>query len=307
MSEQIAILGAPSALGLSTYRDGSPRAVDQAPRVLRSLGLADRIGGHDFGDVVPEAPYRDLERPARGVRNAADVAAYNVRIGSRVAEVVALGYFPLLLGGDCSILLGALQGLGERVGDVAVAYLDAHADFGSLEESPSGSACSMNLALAVGRDPEAAGALGPVVEAARVVHIGRRDETDEAYGGAALRDSPILDLPMRQVRAPGPDAALGRALERLTVAPVGYWVHFDVDVLDPSVMPAVDSPLAGGFSSLEATSVLGRLLTHPRALGLQVTIYDPKQDPDRSAGQRLVDLLAAVLPPAALQPPQFFP
>jgi arginase len=263
--------------------------------VLRSLGLAARVGATDFGDVVPAAPYRDLERPARGVRNAADVVAFNRRLGARVAELVGRGYFPLLLGGDCSILLGVLYGLREQSGEVGLAYLDAHSDFASLEESQSASACSMNLALVVGRDPAAAGAGDPVAEPAHIVHIGRRDEDDVDYGSAALEASPIMDLPARRVRALGLEAVAARALERLGTAPGGYWVHFDVDVLDPSVIPAVDSPLPGGFSADEMTRLLAALITHPRARGLQVTIYDPSQDPHRKAGSQIVDLLAAAL------------
>jgi arginase len=291
----LALLGAPSAIGLSPYRGGGPREVDRAPGVLRSLGLGARVGATDFGDVVPEAPYRDVERPVRGVRNAADVAAFNRRLGVRVADLVRRGYFPLLLGGDCSILLGVLHGLREQSGEVGVAYLDAHSDFASLQESPSASACSMNLALAVGRDPAAGGASDPVVEPARVVHIGRRDEDDADYGSAALEASAIMDLPARRVRVLGLEAVAARALERLGTAPGGYWVHFDVDVLDPSVVPAVDSPSPGGFSADEMTQLLGSLVTHPRALGLQVTIYDPKQDPQRLAGRQIVDLVATAL------------
>jgi arginase len=295
----LVLLGAPSALGLSPYPSGGPRGVDQAPSVLRSLGLASRLDATDLGDVVPEAPYRDLERPARGVRNAADVVAFNRRLGARVAEVVQRGYFPLLLGGDCSILLGVLHALREQAGEVGVAYLDAHSDFASLEESRSASACSMNLALAVGRDPAAAAASDPVVEDAHVVHIGRRDEDDVDYGSAALEASAIMDLPARRVRALGLEAVKALALERLGLAPGGYWIHFDVDVLDPSVIPAVDSPVPGGFSVDEMTPILGSLVAHPRALGLQVTIYDPKQDPQRTAGQQIVDLLVAAVTGAA--------
>jgi len=259
--------------------------------VLRELGLAARLGAVDVGDVVPKTQYRDLERPPGGVRNAPGVAAFNREVGARIADLVQRGYFPLVLGGDCSILLGALQGLHARRGDVAVAYLDAHADFASLEESPSGSACSMNLALALGRNPEGAVVTDPVVDAKDVVHIGRRDEDDSSYGSGALKRSGVLDLPAREVRALGLDLVAEAALERLTAAPGGYWIHFDVDVLDPSIMPAVDSPLADGFTAEELTQVLAPLVAHPRALGLQVTIYDPTQDPGRTAAHQLVDLL----------------
>src|SRR5205085_10039959 len=119
------------------------------------------------------------------------------------------------------------------------------------------------------------------------------DEDDVDYGSAALEASAIMDLPARRVRDLGPEAVAARALERLATASGGYWVHFDVDVLDPTIMPAVDSPLPGGFSAEEGTRLLAALVRAPRALGLQVTIYDPKQDPHGTAGRRIVALLAA--------------
>lgn len=267
--------------------------------MLRELGLVERLAAHDFGDVTPDVPYRDAERPDNRVRNEDDVADYSRRLGRRVAEIAGQDQFVVLLGGDCSILLGALAGLRDARGEVGLVYIDAHADFASLGESPSGSACSMNLALASGRYDE-----GPLarlaggsalIEPAHTVHIGRRDEDDAAYGSAALRESAIADVPARTVRARGAESIAREALERAAAAPGGFWIHFDVDVLDPELMPAVDSPLPDGFSAAELESLVKPLVRHPAALGLQVTIYDPTLDPERSAARVLVDLLAEVL------------
>jgi arginase len=60
-------------------------------------------------------------------------------------------------------------------------------------------------------------------------------------------------------------------------------------------MPAVDSPIPGGLDLDQAAELLARLLRHPHALGLQVTIYDPNLDPHRSAAARLADLLVRAL------------
>jgi arginase len=120
------------------------------------------------------------------------------------------------------------------------------------------------------------------------VHIGRSDVAEHEYGGAALGEWGILDL---AGSAAGMADVADRALARVTNTGRRFWVHFDVDVLDPELMPAVDSPLPGGLDSSRAAELLGALLAHPAALGLQVTIYDPTLDPDGAAGRRLVDLL----------------
>jgi arginase len=298
MTDPIAIIGAPSGIGIRPYDDGRTRRLDLAPAALRDQDLATRLRADDLGDVTPPPGERDVEKPAGRARNEDAVAAYSRLLADKVAAA-ADGRFVLLLGGDCSILLGGLLGLrAAKRAPVGLVYVDGHADYGTLEESPSGSACSMNLALAVGR-PNATplarlGGDQPLVRPADVVHIGRRDEADPSYGSDALRASPALDLPDRAVRELGPLGTAKAALGRVTRPAGGFWIHLDVDVLDPAVMPAVDSPVPGGLDLDEAAALLIPLVHHPRALGLQLTIYDPTQDPDGTGAPRLAGLLADV-------------
>src|SRR5262249_41969111 len=69
----------------------------------------------------------------------------------------------------------------------------------------------------------------------------------------------------------------------------GYWIHLDADILDPGVMPAVDSPSPGGLGAAELTELLAALA--PRAVGAQVTVFDPDLDPDSSHARLLTDIL----------------
>jgi arginase len=102
------------------------------------------------------------------------------------------------------------------------------------------------------------------------------------------------------VRAAGVDAIAGTSLERLTRPPLrGFWIHLDADVLDPLVIPAVDSPEPHGLSLQEVTALLRPLVRHPLALGLELTIYDPALDPDASSAARLATLLEDVFTEAA--------
>src|ERR1700686_1044459 len=109
MSRSIAIAGAPTTIGIRTYDSGEPRQLDRAPGVLRELGLVQRLGASDLGDVIPPA-YRDYVCPPGRVRNEAEVGAYCRTLGERVEEATSDDHFALVLGGECSIVLGSLLG-----------------------------------------------------------------------------------------------------------------------------------------------------------------------------------------------------
>jgi arginase len=289
------LVGAPSAIGIRPYDDGTVRKLDLAPTALRRRDLASRLNADDQGDVLPPQRYADLERTEGRCRNEADVTTFSVDLASRIARVVSTGRtFVTLVGGDCSILLGALLGM-HRAGrhPVGLVYIDAHADFATLEESPSGSACSMNLALATGRAELPLATLAgeePLVAGSRVVHLGRRDDDEPAYGYPALASSGVLDVPWQTIAELGVAVTADLTLARVGEIEAGFWIAFDVDVIDPSLMPAVDSPIKGGLDFKQSSELLRRFVGHPKALGLQLSIYDPALDRDDGAEQ-LVSML----------------
>jgi arginase len=295
----VAIIGAPSSIGIKPYDNATePRGLDRAPGILRELGLVDRLAGDDLGDTTPP-PYRDFTRPPDGVRNEQEVEQYSRALADRIAAGMAGGRFALVLGGDCSIVLGSLLGATRRAPRIGLAYIDAHADFGTPQESLTGSAASMCLALAVGRGDSPLARLGgstPLVRAHDVVLIGRRDAGQDFYGHAALASSGILDLPAA-IRGGTAGGTLASAVfERLASPDLdGFWIHVDADVLDPRVMPAVDSPEPGGPDIDDLAALVAPLARHPKALGMQLTIYDPVLDPDRTCARRLIDLLGKIL------------
>ena len=296
----IVVLGAASAIGIRPYDgDLTPRCLDRAPAMLRSERLVARLGARYLGDVNPPA-YRDFVRPAAGVRNERELEIYSRRLAERVGEVLTgrARPFLVLLGGDCSIVLGALLGASRAGRRIGLAYVDAHADFATPGESLTGSAASMCLAMAVGRGdtPLARLTHAPLVRERDVALVGRRDGHEPAYGHAALAISGIRDLTGTELLARGPEWTAAATLDRVAGRDVdGFWIHVDADVLDAAFMPAVDSPEPGGPGPDVLAALLRPLVAHPKALGLQLTIYDPALDTDRQCARRLVDLLHAVL------------
>jgi arginase len=299
------LIGAPSSVGIRPYDNGTPRRLDLAPVTLRKKGLGARVALRDLGDVI-SPPYRDFVRTPGKPRNEAEVAVYSRALASRIAGMSNPESFLLLLGGDCSIILGALLGLRLRgCARVGLVYVDAHADFATPDTSRTGSAASMCLALAVGRGDTPLARLhggSPLVREEDVVIIGRHDDADEPwYGEDVLQELPLLDLPRDVVRERGPSSAAQASLERVARPELdGFWIHVDADVLDPIVLPAVDSPEPGGLTIEELTELLIPLVRHPLALGLELTIYDPALDADGASAERLASLLERILGSSAV-------
>ncbi|MGH7460765.1 MAG: arginase family protein [Longimicrobiales bacterium] len=295
---QIAVIGASSNIGIRPYDSGELRHIDQAPGVYRELGLVKKIGADDLGDVTPP-PYQDFLRPPGRPRNEQGVAAYSRALADRVEHATAAGQFTLVLGGDCSIVLGSLLGAGRAAGPIGLVYIDAHADFATPEQSRTGSVASMCLALTVGHgDSELARLAGNtgLVQPRDVVMIGRRDESEPGYGDEELVQSDILDLPdtglwLGDVRSIAAQTLARVARDALN----GFWIHVDSDVLDPRVMPAVDSPEPGGPNFEQLAALLVPLAAQPRALGLQITLYDPSLDRDRKYGTGMVEMMSSAL------------
>src|SRR6266542_2710393 len=106
------VVDAPSNLGL---RPPSPDTIPgcwRLPQALRQAGIVTRLDATDGGRVLP--PSYTPDRDATGTRNGLAIAGYSVKLADRLGEVLDAGGFPVLLGGDCSILLGAMLALCRR-------------------------------------------------------------------------------------------------------------------------------------------------------------------------------------------------
>ncbi|WP_030390514.1 arginase family protein [Streptomyces sp. NRRL S-241] len=282
-----AVIEAPSVLGLR------PSGVQDLPAALLRAGLAERLGAVRAGRV--EAGAYDARRDGRtGILNPLGIARHAVALADAVAGVVDGGFFPVVLGGDCSILLGNLLGLRRR-GRYGLLFLDGHTDFYQPAAEPTGEAASMELALATGRGPGLLADLegrGPLVRDEDVVAFGFRDALESAGAGMQPLPPGLHRVDLEGVRAVGAGAAARWALERLGEGgSAGFWVHLDVDVLDDELMPAVDYRIPGGLAWAELEGVLRIALADERAVGLDVTIFNPRLDPGGTLAARLCECL----------------
>jgi len=287
-----AILEAPSILGLK------PTGVERLPAVLLQHGLAEQLPARRAGRVVPTAAYDTQRDPQTLTLNARGIAEYSTALADAVTDVVGRGEFPILLGGDCSILLGSSLALRRR-GRYGLLFIDGHADFYQPEANPNGEAASMDLAFATGHGPELLTnleGLRPLVRDEDVVAFGFRDAQEQREYGSQPLPPEVLALDLIEVRRLGAERAARRAVDHLAAKPTqGFFIHLDADVVSDELMPAVDYRIPDGLSWEELRTVLRTALASGRAVGIEITIYNPALDADGSSGRELARTLIEAL------------
>lgn len=283
------IIEAPSYLGLK------PGGVEHLPDALLSAGLARRLAArrHARLAVPPHAAGRD---PETNILNAVRIRDFSVMLADIVGRVVEREAFPVVLGGDCSILLGNLLALRRTRRRYGLLFLDGHADFYQPEASPTGEAADMDLALSTGRGPALLSdieGMRPLVRDPDVAVLGPRDAEQARASGSQPLPPTIFAQDLAEVRRVGADEAARAAIEHLCRPELdGFWIHLDVDVLDDAIMPAVGYRMPGGLSWAELESVLNAAMRSGRAVGINVTIFEPPLDRDGSIARELVNTLA---------------
>ena len=286
-----AVIEAPSILGLK------PTGVDRLPQALLDNHLADRLDARYAGRVEP-LPFSHDRDPATAVLNARAIAEWSPQLADAIGRVLDNAEFPLVLGGDCSILLGAMLALKRR-GRFGLLFIDGHADFYQPAANPTGEAASMDLAFVTGFGPALLTDLegrGPLVRASDTVAFGFRDAHEQRHYRSQPLAADVLALDLMTVRRMGVERAVQAALERIVRPELeGFFIHLDADCLDDRIMPAVDYRLPDGFSWSDITETLRMALASGRAVGMEVTIYNPALDEDGRAGRELTNVLVAAL------------
>jgi arginase len=220
------------------------RTSDRAPgRAAGAQALAHALSADARVFGVPAQPHAGrYDEDLRDARATLDAAAVTVAVTRR----------PLLTATDCSICVATVPAVARRWPDAWLLWLDAHGDFNTPETTPSGFLGGMCLAGALGLWDTGYGA-GPGPE--RVVLVGGRDldaAEDElmARHGVVRTDDPAAALAGREV-----------------------FVHLDVDILDPTVMPGQLYPAAGGLDTTQLRDLLADVAARVRIVGAEITCF----------------------------------
>src|SRR5688500_12026924 len=140
-----AVVDWPSNLGLR------PSGVELLPAALRRAGLLEALHARDAGSVPPSAAYDATRSAETGLLNGPGLRDAIHELARAVSAVMQGNEIPIVLAGDCSVILAGL--LAMRLYRTALLFIDGHADFDEPAHSPTGEVADMDLALATGRGP----------------------------------------------------------------------------------------------------------------------------------------------------------
>ena len=276
--------------------------VQTAPGVLRDAGLISvvRSLGYqvvDAGDVTVDTDVSDsavdenLYYGRDSIKNAASLGDTCGRLYESVLSACTHGNknFVLTLGGDHGIAVGSISAIKQAKKDIAVVWVDAHADCNTPESSPSGNFHGMPLGLLLGWFAKKAHPsfswideylVDPLLEE-RVAYIGLRD-VDEGEK-RLLRNSKMLVYSMTDVDRLGIAAVMEQILEKLS--PGGcrpIHLSFDVDGIDPAFAPGTGTRAKGGLSYREARYICTRLAETGRLESMDLVEINPTLDATES-------------------------
>ncbi|GAC1453652.1 MAG: arginase [Ktedonobacterales bacterium] len=273
----ISLLGVPMDLGADR------RGVDMGPSAIRYAGLADKLRalGHQVTNLEA-VPVPDPETRAPGdarVKYLDAIIAVATQTAQRVADQLARGALPIILGGDHSISLGSVSGAAIARGTIGLIWIDAHGDFNTAETSPSGNIHGMILASLAGLgDPRLvhAAGKGPHVDPHRIAIIGARDLDVEEK--KLLRTAGVQVYTMADLDRRGMAEVAREAIARVSDGADGLHVSFDVDAVDPREAPGVGTPVAGGITYREAHLAMELVAESGRLTSLDVVEVNPILD-----------------------------
>jgi arginase len=263
--------GAVSVVGLLCRTSDRTPAGARGVQALAPL-LAEQAGGTArFVGSPGEARRQDWSEDLRDSRGCL------LEAGGQVDDALVAGTVPVLCAGDCSISVTTLPTVVRHVPEAYVLWLDAHGDFNTPDTTPSGFLGGMCLAAACGRWD--AGLADRRVDPGQVVMCGARDLDGqervllETAGVRNVRPSQLADM------LDGEDV----------------YVHLDLDVLDPSVLPS-QFPSEGGLSDAGLRTLLGEVAGVANIVGVEITAFEaPEDEAQRTASAETIATIVAPL------------
>ena len=243
--------------GTSTFVKGAdkgPQAILDASDSLELYDVQYQIEACNAGIHTDQHTY-DLSSPDNMVQS----------VYQRVKHFMEMQKFPILLGGEHSVSVGAIKAMSEQYEDLTVLQIDAHADLrDEYHDSIYNHACVMRRAQ----------------DYARVVQVGIRNVcTEEMHNLVPENVFYAHDIY-------NTEEWMDRAVERLTQ---NVYVTFDLDGLDPSILPATGTPLPGGLQWYPTLKFLDKVFRQRNVVGFDVVELCPQPD------SKVSDVLAATL------------
>lgn len=282
-------------IGVS-YNTGSKGiSIEKGSAALRNAGIVKVLQEfsrvEDFGNLNVTLPAADNSNPKLLKPN--QVEALCKALAKKITVTVDAGFLPFVIGGDCSALMGIVEGLRSSNQRIGMVYMDAHGDFNTPETTPSGIIGGMDVAIAAGRGPRTlVGMFGhsPLLREESIILLGVRDL--DPLEAKALANSKVRVYTREKIRLQGAENAAKEVVTYLESVCDCVYLHVDLDVLDASVFSAAGLPVPDGLLKEEFLGIVKALTESGLLGGVALMAFDAAKDVDGNQASRIVGLVA---------------
>ena len=290
----ISLIGVPMDLGQNR------RGVDMGPSAIRYAGVVERLQeiGHTVTDEgnIQIAAAEKTTSPDTNLKNLKEVTDASTALANKIHDVMEDGQFPLILGGDHSIAIGTLAGLGDRYENLGVIWYDAHSDINTGETSPSGNIHGMPLAVSIGLGHEKLvniRGFAPKIKPENVVIIGAR--SIDPGEREIIKEQGIKVFTMHDIDKLGMTEIMDQTMWYLKDREVdGVHLSLDLDGIDPIYTPGVGTPVPGGISYRESHLAMEMLFTFDMITSAEFVEVNPILDEKNKTADVAVALIGSL-------------
>lgn len=299
MDRTIHLIGAPTSA--AAHWPGQ----EKAPAALRDAGITAHIrnSGRDLvdkGDLpLSRWQVRRTSHNGHQVNNLDETTVVARRVADAVRTSLVEEGFPLVLGGDCTITVGAFAGALYAGLDPALVYVDGGWDLSNPSIYPKGILDSMGAAHLLGAEGTTRlrdiGPHTPMLGPEQYFQFGHEIEDPPGREIEVVEAMNLTGIPANDIRGRGGQKAT-EALASWLDADQSYWLHFDVDVIDFFDVPLADVPVYDGVPLTDAIAAVQVFARDPRCIGMTVTEFNPDHGhPDGREAELLATNLAEIL------------
>jgi len=275
---EVYIVEFPSNLGLKEPQPGKEPGVKRLPDWFQRHNLHKILDPENTLRLDPPK-YNNTKDAETQILNANSLIEYAREQAYLVNNLLTRNKFPFILGGDCSILLGSAIALKQK-GNYALFYLDGHTDFMDISLSETGGVGGMAASIVTGNGHEKLTNilnLSPYIKEENLWCAGNREYDDEYEN--EIRNSSATYISLKDLREKGISNCTAAFLSEVESRNLdGFWLHIDVDVLNDTIMPCVDSRTPDGLTYDEFNELTSYLFQSKKLSGLEITILDPDLD-----------------------------
>ncbi len=290
----ISLIGVPMDLGQNR------RGVDMGPSAIRYAGVVERLQeiGHTVTDEgnIQIAAAEKAASPDTNLKNLKEVTDASTALANKIHDVMENGQFPLILGGDHSIAIGTLAGLGDRYENLGVIWYDAHSDINTGETSPSGNIHGMPLAVSIGLGHEKLvniRGFAPKIKPENVVIVGAR--SIDPGEREIIKEQGIKVFTMHDIDKLGMTEIMDQTMWYLKDREVdGVHLSLDLDGIDPIYTPGVGTPVPGGISYRESHLAMEMLFTSDMITSAEFVEVNPILDEKNKTADVAVALIGSL-------------